>query len=771
MRKYFYEGLNYIKIYNVLPVVICFFFGRMRLFGFLTPMAFPACACFGTGLGSVCAIAAILGILSKGMSLYIGKYFFVFAAFLILNPVPTKAFPEKEYSVGLAPCLSCLLGGGLFGAFYGFSRYYIFINTVESAFSFFISYILDRGFGLIDPYRVKKLITTEEIISLIVIMGGIICGTEGIFIFGAEVSVIAAAVFMLTVCYKFGSAAGACCGSIAAGLFNMQGTLGTEAFPVMSLGGFIGGFLYGKNRGLTAALFMMGIFLLALKFSPGLLKPQYTIGVVLAATLFLFLPDRLYYKLNSVFSTGIREPEEYIEQACTMVENTLKSYSFSFKSLGSAFSDFKQKPSDENIYNTMTDEIAHRMCSRCSLKTFCWDKNYYITCEAVYNMLINMEERGIVDLSKVSRDFKSSCMAFSTFISTVEKVWETERVNQMWQNRYSKTKAVMRCYLDCVSELLFNLSSGFRTDMSFDKNLSMRLSETLRRERISIKSLSAGRTAGGRLEIIATLRNCDCTKQNTDRIIETINNESSERIMKEGGIAVYDKYNKDLCTVRFIWENRLRVGVKILKEPKNGSGVSGDSHTFTRIKDGTYLLALSDGMGSGIAASEESAASLDLFTEFISSGFSKETSIRLINTCLEMNTAEDSFATLDACIINLYSGDTSIIKTGACPTYILRGNHVEEIRAAALPVGILADVALEILEYKLKKNDTVIMVTDGAADSFRSDRGRPGSLTDTIRENSGLSYPKLCDALFNAVKANYKGRIPDDITIMVARIY
>lgn len=771
MKNKFYEGLKYIKIYNVLPVVICFLFGRMRLFGFFSPLAFPACACFGTGLGSVCALFSLLGILSKGAALYIWKYLFIFVFFLVLNPILTKKFPDKEYSVGLAPCLSCLMGGGLFGVFYGFSYYYIFINTVEAAFSFFIAYILDRGFGLIDPNRVRKLITTEEIISLIVIMGGIICGTEGLRLFGAEASVMTAVLFMLIVCFKFGQASAACCGCVVAGLFYMQGVFEVEIFPIMTLGGFLGGFMRGKNRGLTAALFVVGLFLLSLRFAPQLLKIEYALGVILSSTVFLFMPDRLYYRLNTVFNTGLREPEEYIEQVCTMVENTLKSYSFSFKSLGSAFSDFKEKEDEENICNIMTDEIADRMCRRCSLKTFCWDKNYYVTCEAVYNMLASLENEGRVELSKIPRDFKRSCMAFSAFVQTAEKVWETEHLNLMWKNRFAKTKAVMRCYLESVSELLFSLSSGFRTDMSFDKDLSMRLLEVLKRERIGVKSLSAGRAAGGRLEIIATLRNCDCTKQNTDRIIEAINNEGSERIMKEGGIAVYNKYNKDLCTIRFIGENRLHVGVKILKEPKYGRSVSGDNHTFTRLKDGAYLLALSDGMGSGAAASEESAASLDLFTEFISSGFSKEASIRLINTCLEMNTREDSFATLDACIINLYSGDASIIKTGACPTYILRGRRVDEIRASALPVGILSDITPEIFDYKLKKNDTVIMLTDGAADSFRSEGRKIGSLINTIEENSDLSYPKLCETLFEAVKANYRGHIPDDITIMVARIY
>ncbi|MCC8097261.1 MAG: SpoIIE family protein phosphatase, partial [Eubacterium sp.] len=663
------EISEYIKIYNVLPVMICFLFGRVRLFEFFSPFAFAACACFGPGLGAVCGLASLLGMVSKGLNLYMCKYFFVFACFLAVNPLVSKKFPERDYSVGLVPFGAVILGGGLFGVFYGFSAYYLFVNVIEALFSFSLSYVLDRGFSLIDPRRARKLITTEEVISLIVIIGIVICGTVDIRFFGAEVFVVPAVMFMLMASYKFGSAAGACCGSVAAFMLVLQGGFGLSLFPMFSLSGFLTGFVRKRNKGLAAGIFLTSLFLLALKFDRGFLNRSYVIGTVFSATLFLFVPDRIYYRLSSAFNTGIREPEEYIEQVYTMVENTLKSYSFSFRSLGAAFADFKEEGEEENIYNRMTDEVAGRMCMGCSLKTFCWDKNYYVTYDSICKMFIDMEEKGYIDVSKISYDFKRSCMAFSSFVQTAEKVWETEHLNIIWVNRFNKTRAVMRCYLESVAELLFDLSFRFKNDLSFDKKMSLWL----------LKSLSAGRTAGGRLEILVTMRNCDCTKQNTDRIIEVINENGSEKIMKEGGIAVYDRYNKDLCTIRFIGENRLHGGVKNFKEPKSGKRVSGDNHTFTKLKDGTYLLALSDGMGSGRAASEESAASLDLFREFISSGFSKEASIRLINTCLEINTSEESFATLDACIINLYSGDTSIIKTAACPTDILRNGRVKEI--------------------------------------------------------------------------------------------
>ncbi|MCD8159454.1 MAG: hypothetical protein LUD77_11410 [Clostridiales bacterium] len=447
---------------------------------FFSPFAFAACACFGPMLGAVCGAASLLGMISKGLNVYMCKYFFVFACFLIVNPMVSKKFPERDYSVGLVPFGAVILGGGLFGVFYGFSPYYLFINVIEAFFSFFVSYVLDRGFGLIDPRRARKLITTEEVISLIVIIGIVICGTVDIRFFGAEVFVVPTVMFLLMVSYKFGSAAGACCGSVVAFMLILQGSFGLSLFPLLSLGGFLTGFVRGRNRGFAAGIFITSLFLLSLKFDREFLNLNYVSGAVFSATLFLFMPDRIYYRLSSVFNTGIREPEEYIEQVYTMVENTLKSYSFSFRSLGAAFADFKETSEEENIYNRMTGEVAARMCMGCSLKTFCWDKNYYVTYDSICKMFINMEEKGYIDASGISYDFKRSCMAFSSFVQTAEKVWETEHLNIIWINRFNKTRAVMRCYLESVAELLFNLSFSFRNDLSFDKGLSLRLLNCLK---------------------------------------------------------------------------------------------------------------------------------------------------------------------------------------------------------------------------------------------------------------------------------------------------
>lgn len=761
---------SYLKIYNVLPVLICFLFGRIKLFGYLSPFGFCGAGCFGCGLAGICAGAGVFGTVSNGMSIFGGKYIFSYIIFLIINPVIFKKIDDKEYFAGASPALSIFSGGVLYSVFYGFSAYYIFINLAEALLVFFVSYLLDRGFGLLNPERLKKYITSEEIISVILIISGIICGTIGIKLFFADISVILTVIFMLFVCFKYGSASGAACGALCAFVYVMENGGGTELFPVLSLGGLAGGFLKGRERGAVAGVMLAAMLLLAILFNKALLKREIMLSAAYGCIAFFLLPDRLYYRLNSVFNLGLREPGEYVEQVYTTLENTLKSYACSFKNLGEAFNEKEVSEDDRERYNKVTDEVGEIMCRQCSLKNYCWDRNFYVTYDALSNMLMDMDREGHIDLGKVSESFKGSCMAFSSFVYTVEKIWEREELNRRWEKRIEKSRSVIKCYIESAAELLMNLSSSFRQDAVFDKDMSIKAAEKLREAGIGIKSISAGSAVNGRREILVTMRNCDCTKKNIDSIIDTINNETSENIMKDNGVAVYDKNNTDLCTIRFIGKNKFHIGVKVLREAKNKEGISGDNNTFCRMKDGAYLLALSDGMGSGSDASRESAASLDLFRDFISAGFSKETSIKLINSCLEFNSDEDCFATLDACIIDLYSGDCSLIKTGACPTYIIREGQVIAIKGEGLPVGILSEISPEVINFKLRKNDTVVMVTDGVTDSFR-DKGGEGRLRSILKRAEAESYPQIAEIVFETAKDNYRGKILDDITVLTARIY
>ncbi len=57
--------------------------------------------------------------------------------------------------------------------------------------------------------------------------------------------------------------------------------------------------------------------------------------------------------------------------------------------------------------------------------------------------------------------------------------------------------------------------------------------------------------------------------------------------------------------MRLIEENKYRLTVATAACPKQEGGISGDSASFLETASGISVIALSDGMGSGIVAREE----------------------------------------------------------------------------------------------------------------------------------------------------------------------
>ena len=137
----------------------------------------------------------------------------------------------------------------------------------------------------------------------------------------------------------------------------------------------------------------------------------------------------------------------------------------------------------------------------------------------------------------------------------------------------------------------------------------------------------------------------------------------------------------------YVSKDKFTVQIGFAHETKSGMEISGDSSVQTRLDDGKYLIALSDGMGSGPEAKKSSIVAVNMLSRMLSSGFDKDTSLELINSSMYINSKEDSYATLDVAILDLYAGNMEFMKNGACPSFIKNKRNVNVIKSVSLPAG------------------------------------------------------------------------------------
>ena len=226
------------------------------------------------------------------------------------------------------------------------------------------------------------------------------------------------------------------------------------------------------------------------------------------------------------------------------------------------------------------------------------------------------------------------------------------------------------------------------------------------------------------------------------------------------------------CRLRFYPGLTYRLVLGVAQTGKSGSLVSGDSYAFFHLKGGRFALVLSDGMGDGPRAALESSATISLLRRLLESGFNQDLAIKTVNSVLALRSPGESFATVDLVVVNLISGQANFIKTGAVPSFVVRGGHVSRIEACSLPAGIIKDIEVATLNRDMEPGDVLVMVTDGILDVYQGSGEREEWLEEVLTDVMGMPPGEIAELILKLAQTGAGGsaRVPDDMTVLVTRL-
>jgi len=210
----------------------------------------------------------------------------------------------------------------------------------------------------------------------------------------------------------------------------------------------------------------------------------------------------------------------------------------------------------------------------------------------------------------------------------------------------------------------------------------------------------------------------------------------------------------------------IKVGVSVYAKDNN---VSGDSYVCTDLKDGEYIIALSDGMGKGERAYKESALTITTLYNLMKAGFDVELALKTINSLLLLKSTEEIFSTVDLGLFNKTNGKMKLFKIGAAATFIKRGSKVEAIKVSALPMGIIDIIRVNNIEIQTRRGDEIIIVSDGITEADRSD-GQMKWIKETIENIRSTDPQTMSDLIINKAVERYGLKEKDDMTVITAVI-
>ena len=227
--------------------------------------------------------------------------------------------------------------------------------------------------------------------------------------------------------------------------------------------------------------------------------------------------------------------------------------------------------------------------------------------------------------------------------------------------------------------------------------------------------------------------------------------------------------NEKLIKYKLVSDDKYILDIGMSVATKDRMPVSGDTIIQTHLKDGKHLIILSDGMGSGIKARENSKILTSMLQRLLESGFEKETSIEIINSNL-IGMSDDEFATLDMAIIDLYNGNIEFIKNGACPTYFKSGKKIQIIKSQTLPTGVINNISTDVFGTDLENEDIFVMCSDGILESNVEFKNKELWIKYLIEDMEISNAKKMSDIILNESIDNNYGKIKDDMSVIVGKV-
>ncbi len=345
---------------------------------------------------------------------------------------------------------------------------------------------------------------------------------------------------------------------------------------------------------------------------------------------------------------------------------------------------------------------------------------------------------------------------------------ESDRRDYIWQKRLNENKDLMVAHLQEMAQIMTQLAEESRRCIPMGERRFKQISHALREVEIQLKNLYLIENESGRMEVTLTMRNIKKNNLSSEEIGDLLSVLLNMRLVGAQDNAFF--VGTDWETFYYVEEAKFHVLTGVAKATKETEKISGDNYAFFETNMGNLTVVLSDGMGSGEKANNDSTMVVELMQKFLEAGFQMEIAIQMINSALLAGGENSNMSTLDLCSMDLYSGECHFVKVGSASSYIKRQHLVDRISSGNLPMGVFKKPDIEAVGRTLMDGDYIVMVSDGILDALSQGIGE--DMLSELIGNTNLENPgEMANAILNFCIHQSRGRVRDDMTVLVIGIW
>lgn len=774
---------QYIAIY-----IISFMVSQITFSGDFSPFCISLIgACFANSVPVAGVIvSALIGVIIKqGISstlTYILTILVMIATFFILKPRYNEEQRNEKIKLGKNVLISSLIVQLARITISGFTVYDLLASITVSIVIYVFYKIFVNSLAMLQDIREKKAFSIEEVMGTSLLISIAICAFGELSVLGFSIRNILSILIVLILGWKNGILVGTTAG-VTIGV-----TLGiiVQTEPIMiaayAISGMIAGILnkFGKIGVILG--FVLGNIVLAYVANGYTVELIHFKEILIASIGLLALPKNVEINIEEfvgkskflpVFSNrGLNKSKEVAENL-NNVSETIHIMAKSYKQEELSQEEEKvQREENKQIFITkLLDELdAYK-------ENLLYDdlaNTEGKIVQDIFDFLIDKQSIERKDLLKIFAENNSYIVGvndnkiskylednINQVLRAVNIAYQRSKSDFVWKKKLEQSKKNMKNQLDNVSKAIQDIANNIEKSSKLEEEQEKQREEIitlLKQKQIEVEDVILKKENRYFIEIYLNKNQEEF--ENVD-ISEILSKVCKERIVENKEASLGNRIN-------YISDDNYVMGFATANASKNKSEISGDSILNIRLKDGNYLIAISDGMGSGSKAMQSSRQALKMLENLLLSGFDKNTSIELIKSAL-ISQNEESFATLDIAIVDLYKGKVEFMKSGACPTYLKLNKKVKVVKANSLPTGIIDESKLDIFDVDIQENEIMLMCTDGILDSNVEYKNKELWIKYLLEDIETNNTKKISDLILNEAIDNNYGIPKDDMTIVTCK--
>lgn len=385
--------------------------------------------------------------------------------------------------------------------------------------------------------------------------------------------------------------------------------------------------------------------------------------------------------------------------------------------------------------------ITSRHCNCCNIQKECYQKNQH---QLIY------EFSSLIEENKASTIFKNNCQSYNELSKTASMLSKQIRpksnsTNEILLAVLNETKQVLQKYQEDIENkpiLTFDEIKNFHTAM-YESTFKIK---DIIYHKIFKDDLN--------IEIILTKNTFDNIEDLTSFVTSlfhfpvTITHQATE--------------TEEHYTILLKEKFHIEYGYGSLSSKQNE--LCGDNYLIKTYNNGHFLAAISDGMGNGYQAYEDSKIVLDALDSLSFCSTSFKTNIEILNLLYILQGYTERYSTIDAIDINRSNYEAYIYKLGATSSYIFHEDYTyTKIENKCLPLGIEEEIVKQAIT--LKNNDLILLTSDGIFENLLEESQLLELINNIKNDNPQKIVYEILEYMLHT-----KVKVKDDMSIIILKL-